>query len=152
MEIILIKEIKNLGNIGEIKQVSDGYARNYLIPQKLAIIATKQAKAELFKQIKAKENKQQKEQKKKYNFLKKIKNLKLTFIAKANKEGKLFAAINQKDIIKRLENVYQINLDEKDILLEQPIKHLGEHQITIKVNHQESILLIEVKSDSNEKK
>lgn len=151
MEIILLKEVKNIGSRGEIKNVADGFACNYLIPQKFAIIATKQAKEEMDKHQKSSKVKQQKAAKKKDDLFEKLKNQKLTFRAKANEEGKLFAAVTKENIIEKIYQDYHFKLSEKSIVLEQPLKHVGQNSVLIKIKSQELPLLLEIQAYDDKK-
>lgn len=151
MEVILLKEIENLGHKGEIKNVANGYARNFLLPQKLASLATKKAKDRVVEEIIDAQVKQERGDQKSNDFLKKIKNSRLIFKTKANEKGTLFAAITKDEIIKKLNQSYQLNLTDKNIVLEQPLKHIGQFKVKIKVNNQKSELLIEIKLKINEK-
>ncbi|MCX6763569.1 MAG: 50S ribosomal protein L9 [Candidatus Moranbacteria bacterium] len=134
MKIILMQDIKNIGKRGDIKNVSDGYARNFLLPKKLAEIATPEAlkKAELQKAQEQEQEKTGLEQMKKT--AEKLKGLKLTLKAQ-QKDEKLFGSITAKDIVSELKNRH-LEIDEKSIILKEPIKKTGSYQITIDFGHQ----------------
>jgi large subunit ribosomal protein L9 len=151
-DVILSKDLGIFGRKGEIKKVADGYARNFLLPQKKAILATAEAKRQLIQQGLNLSVKQERKQQQQKDLFKKIKNLKLIFVAKANEAGTLFAALNKEEIIKKLSAEQQITLKEKEIILEQPLKHLGRHSITLKTNNQLINLVVEIKPKSNDQK
>ncbi len=134
MKIILLENIPKLGKKYEIKEVSEGYAVNFLIPKKLAVAATL-AKIEEIQNIKKQEElKKQKEEQQLKELAQKIKSLKLEFKLKTDKNGKTFGSINKEDIIKKLNDQEKIKLDEKQIILNEHIKKIGEYKIKIKFN------------------
>lgn len=120
-----------LEKTSEIKNVKDGYARNYLIPQGLAVLATDLAIQELEKQ-QAKARKQ----------AEKLEKRKLSFKLKIGDKGKAFGAITAKDIAEKL------NLDKKQILLDKPIKKAGEYKIKIDLGHAKPELCLRVSGQS----
>lgn len=133
MKIILLQSIKGLGNIGDIKDVADGYARNFLFPKKLAAIATPEAvkitNAE--KEERVEENK--KELEKIQKLAEEIKDKKIVIQAK-EKKGKLFGSVGVKEIAQELEKL-GFSIDEKRIILGKPIKEIGEINITIELGN-----------------
>ncbi|NLA08285.1 MAG: 50S ribosomal protein L9 [Parcubacteria group bacterium] len=134
MKIILLENIPKLGKKYEIKEVSEGYAVNFLIPKKLAAVATP-AKIEEIQNIKKQEElKKQKEEQQLKELAQKIKFIKLEFKLKTDKNGKTFGSINKEDIIKKLNDQEKIKLDEKQIILNEHIKKIGEYKIKIKFN------------------
>lgn len=138
MKIILSQDITGVGRKGEVKNVSDGYGRNFLLPNKLGQIATPAAIAA------AEKLKKQMEQDKdvQKDILEKniqgLQGLKVRLKAKANEKGHLFSIIHPDEISKILKEEHQLDIPSKFIEIEKPIKELGEH--TIKVKHQEFIL------------
>jgi large subunit ribosomal protein L9 len=138
MKVILLQDVPGMGRKYDVKGVKDGYARNFLIPRKLAEIATPQ-------KIKIIEiNKKQSWQKKVIwkNILEKnieaLKELKVTIKEKANEKGHLFAMIHQEEISRILKEQNHIEIPPELIEIEKPIKEIGEHKI--KVKNQEFIL------------
>lgn len=129
MEIILTSNVKNLGKKGELKNVSNGYAQNFLFPKKLAEIATPEA----VEKIKLEQKKIQEQEKELEENLKKIastiQNKKITLKAKAEK-GKLFGRVGLKEISNELKK-QGFNIDEKSIILKEPIKTTGEKEVII---------------------
>lgn len=140
MKVILLQDVVNVGKKYEVKNVSDGFARNFLIPRKLAKIATTQTiqEIELTKKHGLKEKEIQK------NLLEKniesLQNLKISTKEKANEKGHLFASIDAKDISKILKKQHKLEIPEEIIELEKPIKQIGEHKI--KTGDKEFTLLI----------
>lgn len=130
MEVLFCKDVKGVAKAGEIKQVKDGYARNFLFKQKLAVAATKENKEQLKKlQEKLYREEQSKENTAK-ELAKKIDGLKLTFIRKAGEKGKLYGAVTDQDISDELKKL-NINVDKKHINLDSPIKEVGTQKVII---------------------
>jgi len=131
MKVVLVKSVPNLGQVGEIKNVADGYARNFLLPQGLARVATEDAINQVEKSKKKKQKAQANKAKQYKEVAKKVNNLKLVIKAKAEKEKKtLFAAIKESDIAKELKD-RKYDIPAQFIKLEQPIKQLGYYDIMI---------------------
>jgi large subunit ribosomal protein L9 len=144
MRVILIENIKGLGQIGETREVSSGYARNFLMPKKLVILAT----AENLKQInELKKNKVlslQEELQKMKEIAEKLKDYKLIIEAKADEKGNLYAAITSKKLAEALkERGIQVNPDYIETVSGQ-IKKVGVHQALFKYYDTESNFEIEV--------
>ncbi len=136
MKVILLQDVKKVGSKGDILEVAEGYARNYLFPRKLAVEATQGHLRDL-------EQKKAAEMKKKAQTLEKARELaaKLEMLTvkipvKVGEGGKLFGSITSKDIAERLKNQHHIEIDKKKIDLENPIKSLGVYPVTAKL-HQE---------------
>lgn len=132
MKVILLKDIPKIGKKYESKEVAAGYARNYLIPNKLADIASEKAlkKVELLKSLH--EEKVREEQKKLAEKMEKLAGTVVKFSAKANEKGNLFAGITVDVIAEEIQKTAP-EVREENIVLEKPIKDLGEHQVQIAV-------------------
>ncbi len=130
MEIILTTNIKKLGKIGDLVNVKDGYARNYLIPNKMALRKNKK-NLEHYEKIKneiaEKENKKLDEAKKLANELKKIS---IVFNKEADEKDQLYGSISKKEIIEYLQN-HNIKLKSDDIIIKDQIRTIGEYEIDI---------------------
>lgn len=131
MRVIFIQNVKKKGQKDEVKDINEGYARNFLIPQKLAVEATPKALAQLAERTKMKEQKIEKGTKEFQDAVGKLSDFTLTIRRKANDEGHLFASVSLKEIIAALKSE-DINLEEKDLELFSPIKKVGEVEIPIK--------------------
>ena len=130
MKILLKKEIKKLGNVGDVVDVANGYARNYLLPKKLATVVTKGNIEQINLQMLKNEEKRKEEIKDLQALAAKIADISYTITVKTNKEGKLFGSVTAIDIAKVLsEKGFQI--DEKMVVLEAPIKKCELHNITV---------------------
>ena len=133
MKVILLEDINKFGKAGEIVTVKEGYARNYLIPKNKA----KEATAGNMKILDAIKKKQTQEQAAKLGEAKKIAdkiaNLSLTIPAPSGEEEKLFGSVSNDDIASALTE-QGVEIDKKDIILDEPIKKLGVYQVTVKVH------------------
>lgn len=142
MEIILKQDVKNLGSKDEIVKVKNGYGRNYLIPNGLAIIANESNKKQLEEIKKQRAFKEQKLKEEAQKLAKKLESLSVKVGAKAGETGKIFGSVNNimlADALKKL----GIDVDRKNITLkEESIKNLGKYSATIKL-HKEVIVEIE---------
>lgn len=133
MKIVLQKDISNLGEAGDIKNVSKGYARNYLLPKKLVILANDANKKALLHQqklIKIKKDKRRKQSEKLFDVLS---NLELTFPTHAGEEGKLFGSVTSIDIAKKLKE-HGFEIDKRKVLQDIPIKQLGRYTVPIRLH------------------
>ena len=133
MKVVIKEDIKNVGKMGQIVDVADGFARNYLVPRGLAVEAnTKNLKAieheKKLIQEKAKKIKNSAE-----TLSDKISTMTLMIKAKAGDEGKLFGAVTSMDIAELLKNE-GIEMDKKKISLDEPIKRLGSYSVNIKIH------------------
>lgn len=133
MIVILTKDVKGTGKAGEVVKVSDGYARNMLLPKGLAKEATEGNVKNLEKQraIAAEKLEAQKEAAKKQ--AEKLEGVTLVIKSKGGENGKLFGSITSKDIAEALEKQENIKIDKKKIELANPIKQTGETQVTVKL-------------------
>ncbi len=134
MKVILLKDVEGLGKKYEIKEVKEGYARNFLFPKKLARIADETALKwlEIQKEIQAK--KAEEELKKTEEKVAKVDGIEVFLPVKVNKEGKLFSKITQKTIADKLKEMgHDIKKDQ--VVLPEPIKELGEFPVKLKFEH-----------------
>ena len=143
MKVILLKDVKGTGKKGEMKEVSDGYARNFLLPKKMAIVADNTAVKELNEKNKAAENKAQKEYEAAVELGKKMKEMNIVMYSKAGDGGRLFGSITSKDIAEQLKKQHDIVVDKRKVLLNEPIRVLGSTNVEIKI-HQKVITKIRV--------
>lgn len=129
MKIILIQNFKSLGKAGDIKEVSEGYARNFLFPKKLAEIATPEAMAEIGER-KAKEKVEEETRLRKLCELAERLNGQTIALKSKEKKGKLFGSITPKKIIEELEKK-DLAVEEKSIIIKEAIKKTGRYDIRI---------------------
>ena len=147
MKILLSQDVENLGKMGEIVSVKDGYARNYLIPQRKAIQATEQN----IKNIKALAEKRKEAEAKKRADLnalaERLNKLTIKFTLKAGEDDKLFGSVTSQMIIDAV-NTKGYEIQKKKIELENPIKTVGSHFVNVKLGQdQESRIKIKVQSE-----
>ncbi len=142
MKVILKEDVKALGSMGDIVNVKDGYARNYLIPKKLAVPADEKNLKEFLHHKRMIERKLNKVKIQAEELKKKIEEIELTIKQKVGKSGKLFGSITSLVLEKELEKV-GLNIDRKKILLQEPIKTLGNFKVKIKL-HPEVIAELKV--------
>lgn len=136
MDIILLQDVKALGKKGEIVKVSDGYARNFILPKKLGLEATKQNLYDLNTQ-KAAEAKKQKEILEEAQALgKRIEELTIKLTIKAGEGGKTFGSVSTKEISAALKEQCNLDIDKKKLLLNDPIKHAGTYTVPVKLHPQ----------------
>ena len=143
MKVILLKDVKGTGKKGEMKEVSDGYARNFLLPKKMAVVADNTADKELNEKNKAAENKAQKEYEAAVELGKKMEEMNIVIYSKSGEGGRLFGSITSKDIAEQLKKQHDIVVDKRKVLLNEPIRVLGSTNVEIKI-HQKVITKIRV--------
>lgn len=149
MEIILMKEVLGLGDPGEVVNVAKGYGRNYLIPQGMAVMATKSNMNRIEAERKTLEAAQAAEAERIRADAENIAGLSLTVQARAGEGGKLYGSVTNMDVAKALEEIGH-DIDRRRILMDQPIKDLGEHVVKIKLHPQvvvEINLTVEAQED-----
>ena len=130
MKVILKEDVQNLGQQGDVVEVKSGYARNYLMPQKLAILFTKQQKKSIDEAHKVEERKLEREKDQLESVLKQVEDLSLSLKMQSEEDSKLFGSVTKLDIVKLLEKS-GITIDKKYVDLSSPIKTLGEHKVNI---------------------
>lgn len=135
MEVILRKTIDNLGLEGEIVNVKPGYARNYLLPQQMAMPVTKQNLARLQQEKEAIEARLEKQRKEAETLSGKLDEVTVEIARRVGEEERLFGSVSTADIAAKLEEM-GIPVDRKSIALNAPIKTLGETKVPVKVGYQ----------------
>jgi len=133
MKVILLKDVKGLGKEGELVNAKDGYARNFLIPRKLAVEATDANLKKWEEDMAKKKKKQQEEYEKALKLKEKIENVSIEIKSKAGEGGKLFGSITSKDIVEALKKQHKIDVDKKKVDMKNNIKTLGTTTVEIKV-------------------
>jgi large subunit ribosomal protein L9 len=134
MQVLLLQNVPGIGSAGQVKKVADGYARNYLLPHKLAIVANDGAvkQAESIKQAAVRREAKTKGEAE--DLAKLISQITLTFRAKAGEGDRLFGSITSNDIADALVRDKHVTIDRRKIDLENPIKELGTRQVSIKLH------------------
>ena len=130
MKVILLKDVKGVGRRYEVKDVSDGYGRNFLIMNKLAEIATQASEARAKKLTEAEGRDKSKQEEAIASQLAKVGSVTLAFKSKAGETGSLFAAIHVDELVKALAK-HDLHIPAEYVMLDKPLKHVGEHEVKI---------------------
>jgi large subunit ribosomal protein L9 len=133
MEVILREDVDNLGSRGSVVKVADGYARNFLLPKRLAVAATganrkiveQEREAHLRREAKAKTDAE--------DLAKLMANVKLTFRQKVGENNQLFGSVTAKDIADALE-AQRFHIERRKIQLDEPVRTLGDHRVTLRLH------------------
>ena len=133
MKVILLKDVKGTGKKGELANVSDGYARNFLLPRKLAREADAQALNELKNAEQSKQHRIAVETAEAKANAEKLEGQVLEMTAKAGQGGKLFGSVTNKEIASAVAQKYNINVDKRKVVLESDIKAFGTYNCEIKL-------------------
>lgn len=131
MKVVLLQDVKGQGKKGDVVNVSDGYARNFLLPKKLAVEASAGKMKEIIQQRDAQARKKEKEEARARDLAARMQGIKVIIKAKVGEGGKLFGAVSNKDISENLAGQYGLDVDKKKILLKEPIKTLGEFKVNV---------------------
>ena len=130
MNVILCEDVDNLGFMGDQVKVAGGYARNYLLPRKLAVVADSASAAQIEHEMRIIKKREEKRRVELTEVSKGMAKLSLEFTTKASKEGKLFGAITTLHIANKLKEL-EYDINRKKIKLAEPIKSLGDHPVTL---------------------
>lgn len=131
---MLIKDVESVGQAGDVKEVADGYGRNYLIPRRLAIAAGKGAEAEARRLREAVVKREAKDRDEAQELAELIDNKTVVVRLKVGAEDKVFGAITNEDIATALRLQHQVEVDRRKIDLKDPLKQLGEHQVPLRLH------------------
>ncbi|QWU16271.1 large subunit ribosomal protein L9 [Paenibacillus sophorae] len=145
MKVIFIKDVKGQGKKGQIKEVSEGYATNFLLPRGMARPATEGNMKTLENQAAAEQRRKEQEKEEAQQLGEKLSGLELTMKAKAGEGGRLFGAITSKQIAEALAKANGITIDKRKIELDEPIRHLGTTQVHVKLHTEvKAVLKVQV--------
>ena len=133
MKVILIKDVKGKGKEGQVIEVADGYARNYLLKNKLAIEATTKAMNDLAGKEASKQHKYEVEKEAALKTAKQLESVTVVIRHEAGKENKLYGAVTTKEIAEHLKQEHCIDVDKKKIVLDAPIKTFGTYKLKVKL-------------------
>ena len=136
MKVILLQDVKGKGKKGQMLEVSDGYARNFMLPKKLAIEATADAVNTMRMNDKAAAEKAAKERAEALEISKKLREMTLTVTAKGGGAGRLFGSVTNQEIADALKAKSGIALDKRKIVLSDPIKSVGTYTVTCKLGYE----------------
>jgi large subunit ribosomal protein L9 len=132
MKVILAKDVEKLGEIGDIVEVADGYGRNFLIPQGIAVAATTKNKRQLEHEMRLREHRIAQAKKAAEAFAGTLQGVECRFTRKAGEEGKLFGSVTAIDIAERLKEA-GFDVERRLIQLDQPIKSVGDFTVPIRL-------------------
>ena len=136
MKVILLQDVKGKGKKGQMLEVSDGYARNFMLPKKLAIEATPDAVNTMRMNDKAAAEKAAKERAEALEISKKLREMTLTVTAKGGGAGRLFGSVTNQEIADALKAKSGIALDKRKIVVSDPIKSVGTYTVTCKLGYE----------------
>ena len=135
MKVLLIKDVKSLGKAGEVKEVKDGYGKNFLIAKGFAKHATPEIIEEHKKIVAQKEAEEKAELQRLKELAKKLDKLEIIVKKKVGENGHLFGAITKDEIANALKDEHNIEIDKKHITDKKVIKTIGEHEVDLKLGH-----------------
>ena len=134
MRVLLTKDVDNLGRAGDVKEVADGYGRNFLLRRKLAVAAGKGAEAEAKRLRELAVKRETKDRSEAQAVADEIDNKTVVVRLKVGAEDKAFGSITNQDIAAALKAQHRVDIDRHKIDLKEPIKALGEHQVSLKLH------------------
>ncbi len=136
MKVILLKDVKGQGKKGQLVEASDGYARNFLLPRKLAVLATAENLNTMKQQEKARKAQEAAEKAEAEATAEKLKELTVKVAAKAGEGGRLFGAVTNKEISEALSEQFGITIAKAKLVLDEPIKACGGYQVKAKLGYE----------------
>ncbi len=134
MKVMLTKDVENVGQAGDVKEVADGYGRNYLIPRRLAVLAGKGAEAEAKRLRDAAARREAKERDEARELAELIDDKTVVVRLRVGAEDRVFGAITNEDIANALRLQHQVDVDRRKIDLKDPLKQLGEHKVPLRLH------------------
>jgi len=136
MKVILQQDVKGQGKKGEMIEASEGYARNFLLPRKLAILATPDAINTMNLKEKARRAEEAAARQAAVEIGNKLKDITVKLTAKGGKEGKLFGAVTNKEIADALLEQFRLDVNKQKIVLDEPIKAFGTYEVKAKLGYE----------------
>lgn len=136
MKVILKKDVPNLGRAGEVKEVANGYARNYLIPQGLAVPATPQALRQLEAEKAAAARQAAREAAEARALAERLSQLALTLPVRVGEQGRLYGAVTAQDIAAAISQAVGREIDRRQIELEEPIRQVGIYEVPVRLTRE----------------
>ncbi len=136
MKVMLTKDVDNVGRAGDVKDVADGYGRNYLIPRRLAILAGRGVETEAKRIREVSSKREAKERDEAQELADEIGNKTVVVRLRVGEEGKAFGSVTNEDIATALKQQHQVEVDRRKIELPEPIKTLGEHRVVLHLHRE----------------
>lgn len=134
MKVIFLKDVAGSGRAGEVKEVSDGYARNYLLPHKLAAAATEGQLNRVETLKKSQERQEAKTEGELRDLAKRLTEANVVLTAKVGEGQKLYGSITNGDIAEKLSDLTRSEIDKRKVEMDEPIKQLGLHQVEVRLS------------------
>ena len=136
MKVILLQDVKGKGKKGQMIEVSDGYARNYMLPRKMAIEATPDNVNTMRMTDRANAEKRQREREEAFALSNRLKDMTVVVKAKGGGAGRLFGSVTTQEIADALKQTYDITLDKRKIVLDEQIKTVGDYTVKCKLGYE----------------
>ncbi len=133
MQILLLKDVKRLGKAGEVRRVADGYARNYLIPRGLAVVASEGARRRTEVQRSIEMQREDRVRTDSEALAERLTEITLSFQVKASEKGRLYGSVTSADIAEQIEKLTGHPVDKRKVELDEPIRLLGTHRVPIRL-------------------
>ena len=133
MKVIFLEDIPNVAEVGQVKDVADGYGRNYLLPRKLAVLANSGASSIVEAQLKRKAIRQAQVEAEMAKVAKQLEGKKITLTAKVGAKERLYGSITSADIAEELSSSAGLEIDKRKVELDEPIRQLGDYEVTIRL-------------------
>lgn len=134
MKIVLRSDVDNLGKQGELVEVADGYARNFLVPRGLAIVATRGALKQAESERRAREVREAREREAAETLAQRLRAQNLRVLARAGEGGRLFGSVTASDVAEAAQEQLGVELDRRKLDLGEPLRELGTHEVTLKLH------------------
>ena len=148
MKVLLKADVKGQGKKGEIKDVSDGYARNFLLPKGLAVVADAKALNEVKNKQEAEKHKLEREKQHAKELSEKLSGVTLKLSATAGPDGKLYGSVTAANIVEELKSKQNIDIDKRKIMLDENIKAFGTYSVDVKIYPEITATLTVVVTDN----
>lgn len=136
MRVVLLEAVKGIGKAGEVKEVSDGYARNFLIPRKLATAASGGAVKQIEDQRRQEASRAARIEAQASQLAQQLSSTTVTITPKVGAQGRLYGSVTNTHIAEQLSKLTGHEIDHRRVLLENPIRSLGEYQVSIRLTHE----------------
>ncbi|GLV57430.1 50S ribosomal protein L9 [Dictyobacter sp. S3.2.2.5] len=133
MKVILLQDVEGLGKVGDLKEVANGYARNYLLPRRLAAGATPGLIANRSQRVAAEQRRMEKQAESNRQLAERLGEVSLTFKAKVGTQGRLYGSITSQDIAAALRDAENVTVDRRVIALSEPIRALGSFTVPVRI-------------------
>ncbi|GAB6877404.1 50S ribosomal protein L9 [Thermaerobacter litoralis] len=134
MKVVLLQDVKGLGRKGDIKDVADGYARNFLLPKGLAREATREVLNQIQQQEAARQRRAQQELNQARSIAARLEGRTVEVRARAGEGGRLFGSVTSQDIVEALQRAFGVQVDRKRVELPEPLRQLGSYPVQLRLH------------------